>query len=550
MIVIEPQYSAIDIFLSRAPRGETTDVLVAPHFTESAEQHASSGLRGRKMALVENERALLELSGTLEDKLQFSKHRKLASDFLSSIFSLEYTPEGSFGSFRYGLFDWMGGSELKLPPLFVIRRNRISPESLCRFVRSFKTVPPERRPKVILDAEGAKDADKLLRMSRDHVDVFVPATNGVRKKPISSAKVTIDRFPEAMLSGAFSSCANTALSVPAVDGPDTEVRRYIVHLHQKVQALKGCDRRFDATADIKSLECFLRNRLDRALVEDERAWLAEALMFTLLDRSYILEEGPQPIENALSICQQLNDPVLEAWALRHVNISAGVSPFASAMLKRAAETLEQAGHCTQAAYAGTNQTITDLHRVDRSIDVGRAEAVVEYVLDWAPYCERLSSVINAAGAAFLIAGDLNRAEELFSHASSANGGRLHQISAEINKHIARHIAGNVIPDETVERLLRSIKIANLSKKLDYHHVYLFANLIALTPSRSLKAKLRSHVIRNAYMDYEESTVNDDHLLAFLASKFSFISDGERFRGQRGRFVDQYGLLPLAQFIWN
>jgi hypothetical protein len=90
----------------------------------------------------------------------------------------------------------------------------------------------------------------------------------------------------------------------------------------------------------------------------------------------------------------------------------------------------------------------------------------------------------------------------------------------------------------------------MSPKLNYHHVYLLANLIALTGSKSLKAKIRTHLKEAAYLDYDEETIAEDKLLSFLATKFTMIADGHRFRGRRGQFVEEFGMLPLAQFIWN
>ncbi len=545
------EFGAIGSFLSRASRNELVDVLVLPFVGQEIEVSLAEKAGAGRIAVIDDHNTLLQHCSDLERQLKFARPRKAASEFLSQAFSLSYAPEGVPGSFRYGIFDWMGSSQALLPPLYVVRRNRIQEATLCRFLRAFRSVPPMRRPKVVLDSErNMQEARSLLRLSRDNITAFFPARDGIQSSDIDVRECNVDRFPEAMLSGGLSACANTRLDPPSPDAPFAERRRYAVFLYQRIQANKGCDRRFDAAGDVDRLEKFVREELAGGLNEANRLWFAEVLVFALLDRSYVLEEGSQPIENALAIAQELHDEDLEAWVLRHVNISAGVSPFASEQLERAALSLQKTGRVVQAAYAATNKTITDLHRIDAPIDVGRAEAIVDYALDWAPYCERLSSIINAAGVAALIAGNLNRAEELFQRAADANGGLLHRISAQINVRIAQYAAGARHKVDDLESIYRAIQVSKMSKKLNYHHVYLFANLIGLTRSRSLKAKIRVHLREAAYMDYDEDIVANDQLLPFLATKFTMIADGQRFRGRRGQFVEDYGLLPLTQFIWN
>jgi len=545
------EFGGIGSFLSRAARDDLVDVLILPYVDEDIQVGLAGGTDRGRVAVVDDHKALLQQCNQLEKKLKFAKPRKVAAEALSSIFSVQYGPEGVPGNFRLGVFDWMGSSEAQLAPVYVIRRNRIQDDTLCRFLRSFRSIPPMRRPKIVIDAEqNVQETRALLRTSRDSVQAFVPGPRGIQKSALDAAESSVERFPEAMLAGAFASCAETQLEPPSPKASLAVRRRYAAFLYQRVQANKGCDRRFNAAKDVERLERFVREQLAGDLGEADRRWFAEALVFALLDRSYVLEDGPEPIENALAIAQQLEDSDLEAWACRHVNISAGVSAFASEQLERAASLLQQSGRFTQAAYAATNRTITDVHRSSGSVDVGRASDVVEYVLDWAPYCERLSSIINAAGVAALIAGNLNRAEELFRRAMDANGGNLHRISARVNLAITRRVSGARLALEDVESIYRAILVSNMSPKLNYHHVYLLANLIALTGSKPLKARIRAHLREAAYLDYDEETVAGDKLLSFLATKFTMIADGHRFRGRRGQFVEEFGMLPLAQFIWN
>jgi hypothetical protein len=545
------EFGSISSFLSRASRDDLVDVLILPFVDEHIETSLADRTEEHRVAMVDDHHALLDHCTSLERRLKYAKPRKMASEVLSGIFSMNVTPDGVPGSFRWGVFDWMGSSEAQLPPVYVVRRNRIRDEALCRFLRTFRSVPSLRRPKIIIDAEqSVQEARGLLRLSRDSIQAFVPGRNGLQSSDLDRSVPTIDRFPEAMLSGALGSCAETRLAEPGPDASLAERRRYAVFLYQRIQANKGCDRRFDAANDVEMLESYARRELASGLSDIDRAWFAEALVFALLDRSYVLEEGPAPIENALGIAQGLDDADLEAWVLRHVNMSAGVTKFASDQLERAAQSLQQAGRFAQAAYAATNRTITDLHRLDAPLDAGRTGAVVDYVLDWAPYCERLGSIINAAGAAALIAGNLNSAEELFRRAMDANGGSLHRISAQVNRQIARRVSGARISVDDAESIFRAIMAARMSPKLNYHHVYLLANLIGLTGSKSLKSKIRAQLREAAYLDYDEDTVANDRLLDFLATKFTVIADGRKFRGRRGLFVEEYGLLPLAQFIWN
>jgi len=545
------EFGSIGAFLARAPRDDLVDVLILPFVDEHVETSLADGTRQQRVAVVDDQHALIEHCGSLEKQLKYAKPRKIASEAMSGIFNLTVMPDGVPGSFRFGIFDWMGSSAAQLPPVYVVRRNRIRENDLCRFLRMFRSVPPLRRPKIIVDAEeNVQEARGLLGPSRDSIQAFLPGRSGLQLSDLEARAAGIDHFPEAMLAGALGSCAETQLAEPTQDASSAERRRYAAFLYQRIKANKACDRRFEAASDVEHLERFVRKEIARRPSALERAWFAEALVFALLDRSYVLEEGPAPVENALAIAQELGDDDLEAWTLRYVNMSAGVTKFASDQLERATLALQRSGRFAQAAYAATNRTITDLHRLDAPIDVGRAVSVVDYVLDWAPYCERLGSVINVAGVAALIAGNLNSAEELFRRAADSNGGSLHRISAQVNLQIARRLSGARISVDDVASIYRAILAAKMSPKLDYHHVYLLANLIALTRSKSLKSQIRAQLRDAAYLDYDEDMVANDRLLAFLATKFTVIADGQRFRGRRGRFVEEYGLLPLAQFIWD
>ncbi|HEX4693572.1 hypothetical protein [Sphingomonas sp.] len=551
MVGRDRDFGSIGSFTAQATRDDLVDVLILPYVDEGVQVSLAQKTERHQVAVIEDHCALEEHCTSLEKKLKYSKSRRVASEFMAGAFSASMTPDGIPGQFRWGIFDWLGASEAQLPSIYVVRRNQIQDDQLCRFLRGFRAIPAHRRPKVIIDAEGEiRQGQSLLQLSRDGIRAFMPGRDGIESSELDTGIIGIERFPEAILSGALGACAETKLPRPRPGASAMERRRYAVFLYHRIQANKGCDRRFEAAADVHRLEKYLRNELREGLDDTDRPWFAEALVFTLLDRSYVLEEGAAPIENALAIAQQLNDKDLQAWALRHVNISAGVSPFASEKLEEAASRLQQAGRFAQSAYASTNRTITDLHRLDAPIDVGRADAVVDFALDWAPYCERLSSIINAAGAAALIAGNLNRAEELFRHAMNANGGSLHRISAKVNLAITHRLAGAHLTVDRVESIYRAIIIARMSPKLNYHHVYLLANLLALTGSKRLKTKIRAHLKDAAYLGYDDETVAEDKLLPFLATQFTMIADGHRFRGRRGKFVEQFGLLPLAQFIWN
>jgi hypothetical protein len=550
MVTFDGGGRALKTFLARLPEKDLVDVLIVPKSDAELEVALAGHNVGNRLQVFDRADQLEQYCFSIEDKLRFAGPRKIAVDFLQKLFAVSYIPDGIPGEFRLGALDWIGASEVKTDLVYLVRKDRISDSLLSRFVGAFRTMMPERRPKIVFDTEDEiSEGSKVLATLRGMVQPFVPSETGIEPAVLPNEKIPSGRFLELFIARALSACAEIKIEQPSSHATSAEKHRYTMQLFQRIRALKECDRRFDAGDDIKVLQKFLRQEIVTGTGAEAR-WFAEAMVFTLLDRAYVFEEGPTPIEHALGISKQLNDDQLEAWASRFINLSAGVTPFAADRLEHAASRLKAHGRIIQSVYASTNFTITQLHRLNQPIDASRAEAVVDYLLDWAPYCERLSSVITAAGAAALISGNYARAAHLFEKAVQSNGGRLHQISAKINLAISKYVDGSRLPPDELYQIYREIIVSKMAKKLDVQHVYLFANLIALSEDKAFNDEVRATLLRERYMDYDDELVKSDKLFDFLASRFTMIADGHRFRGHRGDFVEKYGVLPLAQFIWS
>jgi hypothetical protein len=540
----------LDAFISRAPVGERVDLLVVPQASPWVQNCLAQRSRSNRINIITNNESLEYQCNTIENQLKYLKYRKIFIECLSSVFSMEYAPEGLPGSFRWSLFNWMGASRANYDPVYLIYRDKIEALTLSRFLNVFTRVPPDARPKIVVDTQGDAPSTKtILAASVDSARFFVPSEMGIIELFLSPTQCPRDRFVEFFAARALSLCASAAISEPEDDATIHDQRLYVIRLYQRIQAKKGCYQKFNAANDIMVLESHLRKLLIY-FPENDARWFAEALIFVLLDKAYVFEEKNTPVDEASTLAKFLCDEELSALVARFINFSAGVTPFASYQLEKSASELQKQERYVEALYSRTNQVITDLHRVGGIVDDGPSRAMVDFALDWTPYCDRLSSVLNAAGVTSLLANKTVQAASYFTEASRANGNRLHQLSAEINLLITHHIAGDKPDYDRIERIFRAIAAAKLSKQLNYHRTYLYGNLLILSRKKSLKSKISNVLKKMRLLDYSNEIIDDEKIFDFLATKFRIISDGERFRGHRGAFVERYNLLPLCQFIWS
>lgn len=542
--------ATLDSFMSRSPENDRVDVLVIPRGSSALEKKLAPWGAGRKIRVFDHEDDIVKYCAHLEGELKYAKHRRLFNEAMQQIFSFEFKPTGAQGSFRWSLLNRFGASEGNFDPVYLLKKDKISPENVSRFLTAFTRVAPVRRPKIVYDAEGSYgEGIAVLSAVRDSIQPYSPALGGLTRLDLTNWVAPKERFVDMFGAGALASCADTDLGTPLAGASIEELRCYTVMAHQRIQALKGCDRKFDAGSRSEELVAVLREQLTRTNQADV-SWFGEALIFALLDQAYIDETKHQNIDEALTLAKSIGDKTLVSFAGRFINFTAGVSPFASKMLDDSANGLAQAGHFVESCYARANKLATDIHRIDAVPSTHEWRGLVDMVLEWAPYCDRLSSILNAAGVAAMLANHLSEARDLFTQASQANGARIHQISADINLEMVNYLAGEQVSSSRIESIAHAIRVARMSRKLDYHHVYMYANLAKLSPSDDVKGPLNEILRKERYLSYTDEEIDSGQLLSFLARHFQWISDGQRFRGIRGDFVERHGLLPICPFIWS
>lgn len=546
----EEDAAALELFMNRLPVQDRVDVLVVPKSSPALENGLAARVPAGRIRVFEGEEQLTDYCVQVEKSLKYFVHRRVVSEVMQQIVNFEYAPPGELGSFRWGLLNRIGVSESAVDPVYFIKRDRISPELLGRFITTFTKLPPARRPKLVYDADKRMaDGINILAAVRDSVQPYSPAPSGLTNLALPPWVAPLPRFVDLFQAGALASCAETDFVKPGLGTTVEERKRYAVLAHQKIQSLKGCDRKFDAISQSKDLVAFLRLQCS-CCAGTERDWFAEAQIFALLDQAYIDEDMAGNVDEALTVAKALDDELLESFTGRYINLSVGVSPFASEVLNRSADVLARAGRFVEACYTKANKLTTDIHRTNAQPDASEWRNLVQTILTWSPYCDRLSSVLNAAGVAAMLANHLDEAKQLFLHASQANGARIHQISAEINLGIVKAVSGTGIEEDEVINIANAIEAANITKRLDYHHVYMYANLAKLSPSVAVRRYINKTLKNERYLAYSKEEVDSGQLLSFLARHFSWISDGKRFRGIRGDFVEKHDLLPICPFIWS
>lgn len=542
--------SVVDAFDNEPVLGQRVSVLLAGAAGGRVAEEASEAMRGRPVFVLHDVNEVRRHVDEIADEVNATRWRPLVAAAIRQLTSFSVTAPDTTTSYDISLFSGLTARATNLPAMYVLNRDSLDRETLSSFITLFEKVRPESRPKIVFDAEGnSVAAADLLSVVTSSVTTYVDSPQGLRRRELTQAAALPATFEELYLANAMEACARTEF--PHISGRETESERraLLTGLYLKIQAIKRSNDKSAAAPDHARLVSHLTEVL-RSDSVIEREWYENLLFFALLDDGYINESGGHAIERASAIAFRSGHPWLIAHAHRMINFTSGISPFSSAKLSEGASLFASMGNQIGEAYCLNNLLVTDSHRGGTPLDTAGADALVEFALRSIEYSDGVSSICSTAGVTMLLANRFDRAIELFDLASRSSGHRLHQLTGQVNALIAECAWRGDVDLDRVKQCADAIVAARLSRRLDYHHVYLLGNLMRMMKSKAEKKRFHEYLIDQAFFSYSKKVVRKDKLLEFLIPHFQSITDGVRYKGHRGEFFERTGLLPINHFLWN
>jgi len=464
-----------------------------------------------------------------------------------SIISVSWAPPGmDSGEFEFSLFGGISAGGLSLPEYLLIRRNELEPTHLTSLFSLFEKLPPDSRPKIILDSEfDLSSTYELLSYNVDRVRVYSSGLNGLQEVEVTNQPISPSDFLNFYEASALGSCASVDLSHNELDiVSEEQARRIVLEEYLQIQAKKRLGNKFETVNQITELLDLLEKTANI-----EQDWKLQAIFFLLIDLAYAQEES-RSVELLTSIAYQLENQKLVGHANRMVNLSAGISPFSVQRLKEGSDIFESLGEPIGQLYCLNNLLVTKSHMMNQRVSRYDCESALDFAFESTPYSDRLSTVCSSIGVAHMLNSDLQLAYDAFDKGANAPGLRLHQLTAKVNQLICAHVSDGQVRSKKIEECVDSILAAKLSPKLDYHQTYLLGNLFQLSSSKKNKKNIADILITAKYLEYSKRQVKSGEVLKFVEQKLDMFAPSGSFSGPKGEFFRKYGLLPINHFVWN
>ena len=534
-------------FSQLLPAREQIDVFVS---TQSALEISTSIKKSIEKASIAEFQNHNEVSNFSEDTVRKIKKGKVLKGLravLDNIVSVSWAPPGmDSGEFEFSLLGGISAGGLRLPEYLLIRRNELEPKHLTSLFSLFEKLPPESRPKIILDSEfDLSNTYELLSYNVDRVRVFSSGLNGLQEVELQNQPISPGDFLSFYEASALGSCASVTLTHNDIENVGEEqARRMILEEYLQVQANKRLGNKFETVSQITKL----LDLLDKTEAIN-RDWKHQAIFFLLIDLAYA-QEDPRSVELLTSIAYQLENPKLVAHANRMVNLSAGISPFSVQRLKEGNDIFKSLGEPIGQLYCQNNLLVTKSHLMSQQVSRFDCESTLNFAFENTSYSDRLSTVCSSVGVAHMLNSDLQLAHDAFLKGAISPGLRLHQLTARVNQLICEYVSDGQVRSKKIEECVNSILAAKLSPKLDYHQTYLLGNLLQLSSTKKNTKNIADILITERYLKYSNKQVKSGGVLKFVEQKLDMFAPDGSFSGPKGDFFRKYGVLPINHFVWN
>ena len=435
--------------------------------------------------------------------------------------------------------------------LVYIQEDNIQPSKLVELASLYEDLPSQTRPLLFFEP---KNEDLSL------LDKFRGLKSNIKVTPIGQARnwrteinpVNAGAFIENFLSHAYTACETAEDSQVSISEFSTlHPEKLIYRLASESLVIKT----YDAMGNKFSALPIALKLLEKIDVAKEYMKSDRQLKYLMSLRAivnlwvaFIDESRVDAIDNSLAIAEYLGNKYLKAHCQRLSHLVSGYSTVTRSMVSEAVKYFRNNEDHEAYVYSQTNLLLNQLHT--GPVDTSAFEELAAFAVNETPYLDRLSTILNNAGTAFLISGRLKEAMECYEQGSNYSGQNIHHLGLDINKMIVRHMDGDTVGEDEVIKLHSKIARANLPKQYAYHQSYIHWNLLNIAGKKSDAGAFILEYLKNkAFMEYDDVVSGKESMVDFLANTMILNKGSGSFSGVRGEFIHRTQLFPIIHFQW-
>ena len=439
--------------------------------------------------------------------------------------------------------------------IIYIKQDSLDPNQVNRLISLYQEIPFDERPMMFFEPV-TNDVSFVKSFSGLNENVEIKPIGQVRNwAETDKWKVrikTVDEFIERFLSYSFTSCTNAkSILVKSDDFKELSPQELISNLALESLIIKS----YDASGNKFKALPVARNLLKK--IETAKSYMGnnKQLEYLLslkaivnLWLAYIDESFTKGIDNSFSIAEYLKNDYLKAHCFRLAHLVSGYSSLSDHLVSKATEYFYSAKDDEGYVYSQNNYLLNKLGT--SKVDFDAFAELACYAVNETPYIDRLSTIINNAGTAYLIAGNYDKAMEFYNNAGKYSGQPIHHVGIEINKLITRYMDGEKLQANELLRVFRKIIRVNLPKGFAYHQSYIFWTIAKLSDfDPDVTDIIFKHLKKKMFMNYENVLNEKETMVDFLANSNLLNKGKGRFTGPRGDFIHRTQVFPVIHFQW-
>ena len=456
----------------------------------------------------------------------------------------------------------LGTSKYVWKDTIVLERDALTEDTLSQFFGQLSRISPLKRPKVFFRSDGP--TSESLRMFENFQDIV----SLYRAMPSSLILTEFERtddntrqdYAKYFIAGSMESAASQKLEKPALDDSPETKKKFVIDCHAKVSALQRLSGSFSDEASELSHHLLSFVKQQRALhPEQDTQFFKCAQTYILLDQVVIEDDAKDAAAEALAFTNEIEDPVLNAVALRYSNQLAGVSAYSLELLGRASEIIkkqlrtDRTGVMLEMQHHAIQQNIFIsrlFSKQRRAVDAEEALSYANYVDETIPSYYELAMLKNSAALSFMLTGKTARASEIWDQCIYDNGYAVDILNFRVNRLIAQHVSTSSVDEKEVTRIFKGFKALKFPQQSGYHPTMALGNLLQITTDPSTRKRISNYLLDKRFMPYSAEVVKERRLIEFLRNCGFLFMEEQSFRGAMGQFIDDYGLMPAFEFNWS
>lgn len=506
--------------------------------------------------VINDNGALIDLHKEIHKKIKYEAPIRKVGSYLQTIFNAASISETGFSMSLGGLLNHQNpcANGISLPKIILIHEDSIDILKLAAFFSLFKQIDPQVRPAVIFVCNSPiREVARKIATCGEGVNIALLSPSGIQTPNVSPEP--IDSFSNYL--SLFVAEANGGCLVTSVDdfAPETGERatviRIIVDMLQ-IQSHFMAGRKFEPSQRVLDLQNQLQAvRESKPTSASDRELLGLKALLNIWE-AYLFEARADVITNTISIADRIGDDLLLAHALKQSPLLHGYGNLTRQNLMRAKNIFLSHAETEQSIFTENNLVVnnmyTDQNGVEESVNLSN------YVLEFAPYIRRSTTIHSNAGISCLINGQPERSLEYFDRAVKGSGPPVNRLTSEVNRAIARYLNGENIDRSEAESFLRKLERSNISPNFDYHQTEMLANMWRIFAyDKNVSREIIQYLKKKKFLEYTDQMETPEQLIRFAVRQARSVSKSYRgniLPGKLGHFLDQHNLLPAAHVFYR